>query len=65
MAGVVNLDDLDPGGDVGVGPVAPRPQPGDAPGNRSGGWVKAGTAAEGQWPYVDDGHDGPAPWKQT
>ena len=59
---------LEPGGDVGVGPAAARPQPDDAPGDRAGGWVKAGGSYEGGqagWPYVDDGHDGPAPWKQT
>lgn len=66
MAGV-NLGGLEPGGDVGVGPEAARPQPADPPGDRSGGWVKAGGGSEGgrQWPYVDDGNDGPAPWKQT
>lgn len=60
----VNLSDLDPGGDVGVGPAAARPQPADAPGDRSGGWVKVGGSSPG-WPDVDAGNDGPGPWRQT
>lgn len=67
MAGV-DLTGMEPGGDVGVGPDAARPQPSDAPGDRSGGWVKVGAGADGGrvFPYVDDV---PAPggggWKQT
>ena len=67
--GEVNLTDLQPGGDVDVGPAAVRPQPADPPGDRSGGWLKVGAQALGGSEFDYDngyfGADGPAPWKQT
>lgn len=64
-AGEVDLSDLDPGGDVGVGPDAVRPEPTSAPGDRAAGWEKVGSGYEGgrQFGYCD--MDGPGPWKQT
>lgn len=58
-----------PGGNVGVGPEAARPQPDDTPGGTSGGWVKAGAGYQGgrEFSYGDGYYapDGPSPWKQT
>lgn len=68
MAGTVNLDGLEPGGDVGVGPEAARPQPTDAPGDTSGGWLKLGAQALGgsQFDYENSYYGGDSPpWKQT
>lgn len=64
----VDLMGLKPGGDVGVGPEAARPQPTDSPGDRSGGWVKVGAGYEGgrQFDYGNSYYGGDSPpWRHT